>query len=231
MAIPVTLMWRVVEGEWPSQSLATTNARATLDAGVSPVVAKIMASFDGIARLEMAPIAAIYDGQTAKLSAAPFGQQHIDAGSIGRFVLGVVLVGTTFPLLRTVGNAAPSALTWSRWGVGAAAAVVQAFGISFRSLSTELFNVLSIAVSYINAVLGIVVLVLAAIDLVNNRNANIASDFDFAATAAAALAAILNPMKFIPTPPDLFDLIVIILDVALWSASAVMAFIEAGFTQ
>jgi hypothetical protein len=249
IAFPVTIVWRILEGEWPSQS-AGPSAAAT-QAVLSDKAVDILAACDGCGRLVMALFATIYDMATADQRVVwdpptygtpnPIQSSEVDVGAIApapasyeilRFVMSVVLSVTTFPSLRLkASDPQPTAWTWGRWGTTATGSMLLGFGLLLRAapseeINTELYTTQAKIMSFIYSGLGVIELGLAAVELITMRNGNVAADFDFASTAAASLAAILNPTKLIP---DYGKGIVAGVDVVCWAASSVLAFVALGY--
>jgi hypothetical protein len=230
-------VWRIVESEWPRQSVGP-NLAAT-QGGLSAKAVDLIAAFDGCARLAMAAVATFYDVGTAAEegtvlhNGSPAFIPAPAAFEILRALLAVVLAVTTFPYLRLkASDPQPTAWTWGRWTTTATTSILLCFGLLLRGdggLSydftlryTQQFKVMT----FVYAGLGVVQLGLAAVDMIVMRNTSVAEDLDFASTAAASFAAILNPVKLIP---DYGEVFIGIADVVMWGASSVLAFVALGY--
>jgi hypothetical protein len=208
-AIPVTVVWRVVEGEWPSQSLASLSATQV---GVPRVVATIMAIFSGVMRIVTGCIAALQDFQAGKGTAPIYGRLRVYCGL--SFSL------SNFPLLRSTG--APTDLAWAGLAVATGAAMVGTVGLVQFAEPNPLLGYI---VSGLMFVLGLAMAAVAIVAFVKDSKHRPVDDLNLAAGLTVAFFFIINPVKFVEGYGSLF---VALMDIFLGVAAAALAFAAAA---
>ncbi|HVG98128.1 MAG TPA: hypothetical protein VNK05_14570 [Chloroflexota bacterium] len=194
-AIPVTVLWRVLKGQWPSQSLGPG---AGVSAAVSAVVSEVMGFFAGVGAILVGVLAALADG--AGLWRTPNYEGELDKikQSIALVLVGLSLVNSavTFPLL---GSGQPSGLTWAAWAVALVippVAVIGVPGIFFAAngISAETQELLPRLIPWIVCALSTAVFALAFSDLVLHPGHNVAQDLSFCANAFAPIPGVSSPV-------------------------------------
>ncbi|HEX2037206.1 MAG TPA: hypothetical protein VHS99_23765, partial [Chloroflexota bacterium] len=203
-AIPVTVLWRVVEGKYPSQSLPTA-ASARPDAaqvGELPQLGQqIMGVFGGVARIAGGIVAAFRDYK-GLAPANPI---------VPKLLLGCVvsLLATSFPLVT---SAQPSPLTWATWGVAFANLFPPLLSMLVPSdldpVEKELrAGEISFTISVISLILLTVWIVRAIVD---PPPQTVAQGLAVASSMVAILPGLLNPIRL---AGETGGLIVAVLDV------------------
>jgi hypothetical protein len=119
VAIPVTVIWRIVEGQWPSQSFGAAGATGGLGAGASGLVS-LLSEADAVFSIALGFFAAGVDVWGLE---APPGVAWLSRLALG---CSVVISGLSIPQLTA---AAPSVYDWLDWGLSLAVGSVNALGV------------------------------------------------------------------------------------------------------
>jgi len=213
-AIPVTVVWRVVEGEWPSQSLASAGVARL---GAARVVVKLVTMFNGVIRIVNGLVASLHDW----FSTDPQQSKDFMTKILGslRVCCGMAVGLSTFPLLR--GTGAPGDLAWAGWGA--------VLGTVIVGLTGYLVGPASPAIKYVAAgvsfLLGTAATAITIAAFLTESKQRPVDDVGLAAGLAAAFAFIVNPVKFVPEYGGLF---VALMDAFLGLVSAALTFAVAA---
>jgi hypothetical protein len=127
-AIPVTLLWRLVKGEWPSQSLGPQATATAARAAESDAAVDVFGLFDGVGAIVMGFVTA---AGTVFDQLVPNSGSGQGTGSASVWMARVVticsLVHTTLFVVEQTAGRAKTALDWIAWAVDAVAGVL--FGL------------------------------------------------------------------------------------------------------
>jgi hypothetical protein len=182
-AIPLTVMWRVVEGEWPSQSLALVAAEGV--GGVPPIYARLLTFFGGLNAI----VAGIAAASADFLKEPPFF-----VGVLAT-LCGLVTTGVTIPLAAT-GNAVPSPVDWAAWsavlGCGMVTFIGALPGVETGTPGKAPFDIL---ISVLTAVMGATQLAAFVVDWIDQRKHDFETDWSFGLNVASVLPLLLKPLK------------------------------------
>jgi hypothetical protein len=213
-AIPVTILWRVVEGEWPSQSLGA--AGAAVRVGVSGLVVQIMTVFGGIVAIANGIISAVVD---ASVNEPEFANQW----AAGQVVCGMWGAIFSFPCCRT--PVPPSDLAWAGWGGALGLTTINAIGIFGSGTRGAAAAVLEYLVPWIEALLSIALLTIVVAKFVDEKGRDPVQDVAFAAGLTSVLPGLINPVKELS---EELALVVAVVDGVMGWATGILSFVEAG---
>lgn len=175
-AIPVTILYKVVTGRFPSQDVETTLG----ELGYNPVAAKVLGVMNGLVTLVAGMVNGVSDSAG---SAGDLLMSRISAG------LGVVGAVCTFPLIS---NDTPSEQDWLLYGMGL---MVLAW-CGFTAIINAPGQPSSLVYSLCN--LGLFAATINA--FVSDGKFDPLSDVSFAAGILSAVVGICNPIKLAPDP-------------------------------
>ncbi len=197
-AIPVTILYKVVTGRFPSQDVG-----AALGAvGYSPVAAKVLGVMSGLVTLVAGMVNGVSD------AAGSDGDPLMSRISAG---LGVVGAVCTFPMIS---NDTPSEQDWLLYGMGLMVLAWCGF--------TAILNAPGQPSSWVYSLCNLGLFAATINAFVNDRKFDPLSDVSFAAGILGAVVGMCNPIKLGPDPAPA---VVCIADVA---AGLVCGGIEAG---
>ena len=196
-AIPVTVVWRLVKGEWPSQSLGSATT-ATGQRGPSPVVVEVMGIFGGIASILAGIVSAMAD------ISGLF--KFWSTGSINAFkaIMGYILIAVSigvavvsFPLLAS--TKPPEAADWVGWGVVLCIAPASLLGVpglffGFNDISSETKALLPKIVPWIMCILSLVLMCVAGVAYSEHTHPSVGDDVAFGYTVASCVPGFFNPI-------------------------------------
>lgn len=176
-AIPITVLYRVIEGRYPSQDFPT----GALSVAVSPVVTKLLGAFSGMLAFAAGIINAFNDvlGEASnaflsKLSA----------------VLSLAGTAITIPL---AGNDAPSFEDWVAWGGEWAASALGIFGaIEWTGTLAELWEY---SAPGLTTAIGLFQIILFSVAFANDAQFDPNTDLGFASSLLSAFPGVVNPLK------------------------------------
>ena len=196
-AIPVTVVWRLVKGEWPSQSLGSATT-ATGQRGASPVVVELLGIFGGIGSILAGILSAIADGSGLFKS---WGKGNINAlKAVMGYILIAVSIGVavvSFPLLASTDP--PEAADWVGWGVALCIAPAGLLGVpglffAFNDMSSTTKELLPKIVPWIAAILSLVLLCVAGVAYSKHKHPSVGDDVAFGYTVASCVPGLFNPL-------------------------------------
>ncbi|MBV9599658.1 MAG: PQQ-binding-like beta-propeller repeat protein [Chloroflexi bacterium] len=185
-AIPVTLLWRIAEGQWPSQSL---NNATSVGATPAEIRRRVVAVYGAIMTVGSGFINGLSDALFGQANPPEDLTRDVTIESLA-FALGTAVAN--FPLLA---SARPAPLEWVTWVYGMCASAVNLFGLS--SLLKTGQAVSGKLTSGITSALSILQLILVADQWANQPSHNVLDDVNFGFDLAACIVGVLNPVKFL----------------------------------
>ena len=184
-AIPLTLVWRVVEGEWPAQSLGRVAAGAV--GGVPPVYASLLTLFGGINAFAAGVVAAIADS----MEEPPF------ILGVLATLCGLITSGVTIPLAVPNGGP-PSPVDWAAWAAVLGSGMVTFIGaLPGAEEGTPGAAFFASLISGLTAVMGATQLAAFVVDWTDQRRHDFNTDWSFGLNVASVLPLLLNPLKLL----------------------------------
>ena len=194
-AIPVTILFRVIEGKYPSQAgLPTATAlveeqRLAQVSGVTKAAPKVaqqvLATFTGVFAIVQGICNGIGD---AEGDDAPPITGVLSAG------LGLLITVFTVPAITAD---TPSEEDWLVFGISAAWALTDALALPNFNLADQA------VLPWCNSGMGLLVLICTIIAFVEDGNTDVISDIGFAGGIASAIPGVLNAVKLAPEPAAL----------------------------
>jgi hypothetical protein len=195
-AIPVTILWRIVEGQWPRESLgAQTAARV---GQLSPLAARVVGCFGGIVTICAGLVAAVGDAEGDQSPPPLVGRLGLVCGLLG--------AGLSIPLAT---KSAPGPLDWAAWGVALGAGTLNVFGSIELTPGGAAEKVLTYLVPVLLSATSMAQLGIFIQGAVDNPPPDWVADLALATNIAGAVAGIFNPAKLFT---ELLALLIAILD-------------------
>jgi hypothetical protein len=209
IAIPVTIMWRIVKGQWPADSVGGTAAVRLGSA--PPLLSRLMAYANAITTACLGFVFGAGDAE---------GDGNVPP-LIGRAALaGSVLVSVLS--IPSFSSDNPSGIDWAAWGVGLATGMLNILGShSFSSSASFLLTYLGPALL---SMLSIVQLFVLGIQFGVEPPPNVVGDAVLGIGMAVLLPGMINPIKFASV---LLAGVVAVLDVVMGFAGAAAILISA----
>jgi hypothetical protein len=211
-AIPVTLLWRVAEGRWPSQNLAP---RAAAAGAADDVRGRIVGLYGGVVAIGSGVVTAIGDALSANAAPPDALARGVVLLSLA-FALPTAVVG--FPLLPT---ARPAPADWVSWVVGLSVGATALFGLN--TLTKTGPGVSTKFASGIGAALSVLQLIVV-VDAWGQQQHTVLNDVAFGFQVAACVVGVLNPIKFLGAPGAA---LVAVLDVVMGLALGILQIVKA----
>jgi hypothetical protein len=182
-AIPVTIIFRVVEGQYPSQALPSVAATGVSSpAAASRVVQKMLASFNAMFAYAQGLCSAIGDSMGTK---APPNVDKMTAG-LGLFT---AALGTP-----AISSDSPSTDDWVVFGLGSAWALAGVFALGNFQLADEA------VLPWCTGAMGCISLIAVIVAFVENGHHDVTANAGLANGIASAAPAMFNPVKLAPEP-------------------------------
>lgn len=185
VAIPITVLCRVVEGKYPSQLFPPVNAAGQMQirstAAAPAIVQRYLGIFVGILTMVQGTANAIGDSDGDE---APPIVAKVSLG------VGLLIEAFTFPLID---NDASDVTTydWAEYGVGLGATLSGILGINDFGLN----SVDDLIIPYITNVLNMGLLAVTITAFVKDGKTDAATDLGFAAGLIYCIPGIANPIK------------------------------------
>lgn len=186
-AIPVTLLYKVATGQWPSQ--AASVGRQAVDANEG--IVKIVGLFGGLITIASGIINAISDAEGTDSPPQPVPALATAAGTLG-FAIG-------FPLFT---NNKPGPADWAAWGTSGGIAAVSILSLPDGKKFPNLSNFATIYSAGQTAALGAAQLTLFIYSFVKANKFDVKDDFEFGLNLAGALDNLINPLKLLGSVTD-----------------------------
>ncbi|MBV9172420.1 MAG: PQQ-like beta-propeller repeat protein [Chloroflexi bacterium] len=214
VAIPLTIMWRIIEGKWPadSWSVGAARPRALAAQALSPANQLLMGYSTGLFSLFGGLLFARGDIKGA-------GDVPVEVGRAA-LVASLTTAGFSVPIY---GSDNPSDLAWSAWGLGVGISLLNLLGsvdlssapasLELGKLGPTLLCILSSSQTFVEA------LIFHA-----EPPPNPLGDAALGLSIASALPGIINPLKL---QSELGAAVVAVLDVVMGIAAGVAAVLGA----
>jgi hypothetical protein len=185
-AIPVTIIYKVAYGRYPSQDWQQNPSSTELEnrLSVSAAVGKIMGLFGAILSIASGGVSAISDGLGDE---APSIVAKIALG------LGICIAGVSLPLVAL--DHKPDAIEWATWGVGVGIQGLNLLGLPNLKKQSPAKKILDKASSFILCGCSLTLLGLYIAQLVEETHHKFGTDFAIGVSIASAVPGILNPIK------------------------------------
>jgi len=184
IAIPVTILWRIVEGQWPLDSVG---AVATSSRGLTtlpPILNRLIAYANAIATAGVGFIFAAGDVE---------GDGDVPL-LIGRAALACSVLTSIFSIPSFTKDS-PTDLAWAAWGLGLGTGLLNILGsVSFDPAAGERATILG---SLLLAILSFFLAVTLGQEFKDTPGPDIIDDAEFGLEVAALLPGFLNPAKLI----------------------------------
>ncbi|MDN5937683.1 MAG: hypothetical protein L0H83_03390 [Salinisphaera sp.] len=198
-AIPVTIIYRVVEGRYPSEdgitgtavtSAALTQPRRT--AVSADVIKKMQGLIGGTIAIGLGIARAVVD------LAGPAPPR---IGTIFVLTFGVAYVSTYFPLM--IPGAVPTATQWAEWGLGAGLALLGTFGvINLKGLQAATQALFKVVLTFLRVGLGIARFIVFIVAFATSGNRNVVTNVQFARNLFLELPPMFNWLKLLADPAN-----------------------------
>jgi hypothetical protein len=202
-AIPVTMIYRVVQGRYPSQDgitgstvgLEMTGPTVTLD-----VLKMMQGLIGGCTALGLGVARAVVD-----FIVIPPGIEEpppaLRIGSILVLVFSLAYVSTFFPLM--VPGPTPTAEVWAAWGLGLALALLGTFGvIDLRACGKPVVDFFKKVLALLRAGLAIARFIVFIVVFAKSSNRNAVTDVQFARNLFLELPPMFNWLKLERAPAN-----------------------------
>ena len=183
-AIPLTIVFRVVEGDWPRKRLPPVDAMEALGVGAAPpMVQRYLDVFTGILAVVQGLLNTAGDTEPdpGPHSGAPSVIGGVAAG------VGLMIQAFSFPLVDNL----PGGVTQADWVVYGVYTADALLGACALASSTEPH-----VASGLGSFLGFISVMVAITTFVEGGKRDAATDVGFASNLASAVPGILNPLKF-----------------------------------
>lgn len=181
-AIPVTLLYKVATGQWPSQA-ASVGAQAV---GANTGIVKIVGLFGGLITIASGIINAISDAEGTDSPPQPVPALATAAGTLG-FLIGI----------PAITNSNPGQADWAVWGTSGGIAAVSVLSLPDGKKFPNLSNFATIYSAGQTAALGAAQLALFIYSFVKADKSDVAGDIAFGLNMAGALDNLINPLKLL----------------------------------
>jgi hypothetical protein len=213
IAIPVTIMWRIVEGQWPSESVGGTAAIRLGSA--PPLLSRLIAYANGITTACLGFVFAAGDAE---------GDGDVPP-LIGRAALAGSVLTSLFSI-PSLSSDNPAGIDWAGWGVSLAIGLLNILGShSFSASASFLLTYLGPALL---SMLSIVQLFVLGVQFGVQPPPNVVGDAVLGIDMVALLPGMINPLKF---ASELLAAVVAVLDVVMGFAGAAAILISALTSQ
>jgi len=209
-AIPVTMVWRVAKGGWPSQSFA---AQATARVGVGDsanVLVYMLDMFGGFV--------AMFTGFGA--AAADTGLESTALNAV-LLTSGLVTAAINFPLISA---SQPDDVSWAAWAALLGTGALGIFGVIPLAAGGPAATVLNYLLPVVTSLLNIAQLAVAIFAFQAIGTPQVADNVAFALGIATTVAGIVNPVKL---GGELAALVVAAVDVLMGFATGALLIIAA----
>ena len=213
VSIPLTIIWRIIKGQWPSESLATTPG--ALGSTLAPVWQEFFDIISGVFSFILGFVFAVGDAKGAGSVPVLWGR-----------------VGLAFSMLSSACSVpsynkdTPTVLDWTSWALSLTGGLLNILGsVNFSAATstgvTELGPALLLAVSG----LQMMVLGLMFDPAYNEVPPDPVSNAELGINIAAQLAGLINPLKL---TSEIGAIIVAAVDFIMGIAAMVASFLSAG---
>ena len=194
-AIPVTIIYRVAEGRYPSEdgiTGSTVGLEMTRTTATPDVLKKMQGLIGGCIALGLGIVRGVVDF----IGTPPEGEgpsPSLRVGAIMVLVFSVAYVSTFFPLM--VPGPTPTPEVWAAWGLGLALALLGTFGvINLKSLQQGEFKVV---LPFLRVGLAIDRFIVFIVAFALSKNRNPVTDMQFARNLFLELPPMFNWLKLL----------------------------------
>ena len=191
-AIPLTIICRVVEGQYPSALFPPVSVMQAGGVAAAPeIVVRYLGIFNGMLAFGYGTVNAIGDAEGDEASPV------ISKISLG---LGLLMEAFSFPLIGS--NASEvSSDDWVAYGFGVAIALLGIGGVSYTGSDGKPTSPIDgVVQSVLTSILNIMLLTVTIIAFVDDGKTDPGTDVGFAAGLVSALPGLINPAKLAPQP-------------------------------
>ncbi len=210
-AIPVTIMWRIVEGQWPAQSLGVgSTSRGGL--GTLPFTANRLFAYTNA--IITAALGFLFGFGDAK------GTGNVPL-AIGRASLAGSMVVSIFTIPSFTSDT-PADVDWLAWGWGLGTGLLNILGSHSLSVSEEFGERFTILGSILLCLMSFLQACILGEQFKNKPPADVIGDVVFGIEVAALLPGFVNPAKLAGEIPAI---VVGVLDAIMGVAGAVAIFL------
>ena len=226
-AIPITVMWRIVEGQWPSQSLSAGLAATEL--GVAQGLVTAMTVLGGILDLIGGVLNAAVDSVSQVEEdnpGAPTGQDEIVPNCA--LACGLFGVAIGFPILQSTD--APNAVAWASWGGFAGLSVLGLFDTLGGRLSDSgrLSKVLTYLTPWLTFLMNTFILAAGVVTWIDANDPSPLNNLGLALTVILTVPGLVNWIKLGGIKGAAF---VTLVDLLMAFPAAILSFVVAGLSQ
>jgi hypothetical protein len=196
-AIPVTIIYRVVEGHYPSQDGVT--GAAVTGAVLTPlrraaislaVIRKMQGLIGGTIALGLGIVRAVVDAA---------GKKPPRIGPIFVLAYGLAYAATYFPLM--IPGPPPTDIQWAEWGLGAALALLGTFGvIDLKEAGDKTQMLFKYATTFLRVALAVARFIVFIVAFVPSMKKNAVTDVQFARNLFLELPPGFNWLKLLEDP-------------------------------
>ncbi|MBV9542884.1 MAG: hypothetical protein JOY61_00720, partial [Chloroflexi bacterium] len=210
-AIPVTIIWRIAEGEWPAQSLGVS---ATSQGGLGTLPFLANRLFAYASAIITAALGFLFGFGDAK----GFGDVPV---AIGRASLAGSMVVSIFSI-PSFSSDTPGDLDWIAWGWGLGTGLINILGAHGLSVSAGVGERFTILGSVLLSVMSFLQACTLGEQFKQKPPPDVIGDVEFGIEVAALLPGFINPAKLVGEIPAI---VVGLLDVIMGLAGAVGIFL------
>jgi hypothetical protein len=185
-SIPVTLIYRVVEGQYPSQALGPTGAvQAAWTTVAAPWVQKLFAGYTAMFTFGQGVINAMGDAFGDALGKVGSLIAKLSAG------MGLIITACSTP---AISNANPGADDWVVFGIEALWALASVLALDRFKLADQE------AVPWVTMMMGLMIAGTIIYGYFDEKDFGTVANLIFAAGLAGALPSIVNPLRLVGEP-------------------------------
>ncbi|MBV9597673.1 MAG: hypothetical protein JOZ87_12505, partial [Chloroflexi bacterium] len=226
-AIPITIMWRIVEGQWPSQSLSA--GLGAIELGVSKALVTAMTVLGGILNLIGGLLNAAVDA-VSNLEPDNPGAPEAEDEIIPNCALTCAVFGLVVGLPILQSTDAPSQVAWASLGGFAGLVVVGLFDVFGGRMSAggPLSKVLTYLTPWLTFLLNAFILATGVMTWIDANDPSPLNNLGLALTVIVTLPGLLNWIKQTGADGTAF---VTLVDVLMAFPAAILSFVVAGLSQ
>ena len=204
-AIPVTVIYRVVEGHYPSADGIDGVRAGASQPQQQTVSADVLKKMQGLIGGTIALGLGIVRGVVDEAGANP-----PRIGTIFVLTFGVCYVSTYFPLM--IPGVTPNSYTWAGWGLGMSLALLGTFGVlNLKGASQNVQLYVKRGLTFFRVCLAIARMSVYIVGFIKAGNTNAISDLTFTRNLFLELPPMLNWLKLLGARPA--DLALTVIDI------------------
>jgi hypothetical protein len=201
-AIPVTIIYRVAEGRYPSEdgiTGSTVGLEMTRTTATPDVLKKMQGLIGGCIALGLGIVRGVVDfiGPPPEVEPSP----SLRVGAIMVLVFSVAYVSTFFPLM--VPGPTPTPEVWAAWGLGLALALLGTFGvIDLKAWGKPAEVIFKRWLAFLRTGLAVARLIMFIVVFVKSSDKNAVTDVQFARNLFLELPPMFAWVKLNPAPAN-----------------------------